>query len=72
MKGRKGGGNGGGTRGRRGGRLGRHLLRGGILDFRKKFFHVRRAAKLTLLPAPETLTRPLGGRGRKWKGCCLK
>jgi hypothetical protein len=52
-----------------GGRPGRHLLRGGIMDHRQKFFYVRRAAKLTLPPAPETLAPPLGGRGRKWKGC---
>jgi hypothetical protein len=70
MKGGKGGRNGGGGEG--GGRRGRHLLRGGILDHRQKFFYVRRAAKLTLPPAPQTLAPPLGGRGRKWKGCPIK
>jgi hypothetical protein len=52
-----------------GGRPGRHLLRGGIMDHHQTFFYVRRAAKLTLPPAPETLAPPLGGRGRKRKGC---
>ena len=52
-----------------GSRPGRHLLRGGIMDHHQKFFYVRRAAKLTLPPAPKTLAPPLGGRGRKRKGC---
>jgi hypothetical protein len=58
-----------GSGGERGGRPGRPLLRGGIMDHRQKFFYVRRAAKLTLPPAPETLAPPLGRRGRKWKDC---
>jgi hypothetical protein len=55
-----------------GGRLGRYLLRGGIMDHRQKCLYVRRAAKLTLPSAPETLVPPLGRRGRKWKGCLPK
>jgi hypothetical protein len=35
---------------------------GGILDHRKQIFYVRRAAKLSLPPAPETLHGAATGR----------
>ena len=54
-----------------GSRPGRHLLRGGIMDHHQKFFYVRRAAKLTLPPAPEILAPPLGGEGGNGKAVPL-
>jgi hypothetical protein len=58
-----------GRGGEGGGRPGAAFVKGRHFGPPPKNFYVRRAAKLTLPPAPETLAPPLGGRGRKSKGC---